>query len=107
MMNNELSELKKQVLQMLNKRSVAISARFSGDLQDKRIHEVTQLLGGVENEIRRIEGSRKKIVKEGGKTSSILVDNGKQNLPLDKLLVKLDDIGNAYRDKVRYSTGTV
>ncbi len=84
---------------MLNKRSVVISSRFSGDQQDVRIKESTNILNQIESEQLRLQTTRKKIMKEGGKTSSSIVDNGKP-LHIDKLLEKLDTMEATHKEKV-------
>jgi hypothetical protein len=84
---------------MLNKRSVVISSRFSGDQQDIRIKESTNILNQIESEQSRLQTTRKNIMKEGGKTSSSIVDNGKP-LHIDKLLEKLDTMEATHREKV-------
>lgn len=63
----ELGEAKKRMSALANKRSVMISARFSGPLQDDRLREVARRLERAEGECRRVGTQR---AKEAKKTSS-------------------------------------
>ena len=52
---SELGEAKKRVAAIKNKRSVMISARFSGPMQDERLREVAKRLSDLESEALRVQ----------------------------------------------------
>jgi hypothetical protein len=61
---SELGEAKKRMSALTNKRSVMISARFSGPMQDERLREVTKRLAKVESESLRVQSLLSKETKK-------------------------------------------
>lgn len=61
---SELGEAKKRMSALTNKRSVMISARFSGPMQDERLREVTKRLAQTESESLRMQSLLAKEAKK-------------------------------------------
>ena len=71
---SDLGEAKKRLSALTNKRSVMISARFSGPMQDDRLREVTKRLAQAESEALRMQSLLAKETKKhppgGGQVSA-------------------------------------
>jgi hypothetical protein len=61
---SDLGDAKKRMTALANKRSMMISARFSGPMQDERLREVSKRLTNAESELLRVQTL---IAKEGKK----------------------------------------
>jgi hypothetical protein len=78
---------------------LAVAARLSGASQDKELKDSEKLASQADVEITRIKALKQSA--PGRTASSVLVDNGMGQLPLDKLLAKLETIKLAAKDQVR------
>jgi hypothetical protein len=72
---SEMSEAKKRLSALVNKRSVMISARFSGPMQDERLREVSKRQVKVDSECLRVMSLISKEAKKhppgGGQVSEV------------------------------------
>jgi hypothetical protein len=96
----ELSEIKKHMNGIINRRAMIISSRYEGVNQDEKLRQLNSLTAQLEQEINRLQTQNKK--NKSGKvihSSSPLIENNSM-MSTEKLLLKLNkELENA-KEKV-------
>ena len=97
----ELSEVKKRLNALVNRRAAVISTRFSGPKQDDRLGDSCRQHDEIEAEIVRLNKLQQKFERMNKKSlvSSPLV-NGGNSMPIEKLLLALEKSQISVKDKV-------
>ena len=91
--NSEISDIKRQIKRIENKRAVKVAARLSGSAQDPDLKKAEKLESKAESELSRMRGLRP---APGAKVSSLLIEGGAM-LPIDYLLPRLEDLRDGAR----------
>ena len=96
----ELSEIKKHLNNIINRRAIVISSRYEGDNQDEKLHQLTNLMNQIEQESIRIQNLSKRNKSDKViQSSSILVDNNAK-MSTDSLMKKLNRELETTKEKV-------
>ena len=96
---SEISEMKKSLKRMSNKRAMTIAARLSGSGQDPVLKEYEKMANQAEAEIARLNFQKQRSkAPSSEKASSVLLESTK-TMSVDKLLVMLENMrANAKED---------
>lgn len=98
----ELSEIKKHLNNIVNRRAIVISSRYEGDNRDEKLHQLGNLLNQIEQEIKRVQNLSKKSKSDKVVlSSSQLIDNNTK-MSIDNLLTKLNKEYETTKEKVKY-----
>jgi hypothetical protein len=100
----ELSELKKHMNGIINRRAMIISSRYEGANQDDKLRQLSANSTQLEQEIFRLQTLNKK--NKSGKvihSSSPLIENNSM-MTVDKLLLKLNKELENTKEKVELLT---
>ena len=93
----DLSEIKREVKRISNKRALVIASRLSGKNQDDELRNSEKTLSRAEAELARVRSMKLKNPTE--KVSSILIDNGWMTT-MDVLRQKLENLRTVSKDEV-------
>lgn len=96
----ELSEIKKHMNNLINRRAMVISSRYEGANQDEKLRKLGSYIDQIEQEISRVQNAMKKNRNGKTHTSSALVENNSM-MPAEKLLAKLSKELESTKEKVR------
>lgn len=98
----ELSEIKKHLNNVVNRRAIVISSRYEGDNQDAKLRQLTTLITQIEQESKRVQNLSKKSKNEKTiQSSSSLIENNAK-MSTDTLLTKLNREFEATKEKVNF-----
>eukprot|EP01041_Mallomonas_annulata_P008774 gene8774-18148_t len=92
----EISDMKKELNRLTNKRSLVIASRLSGASKDTELKELETKNIAVDSEISILR--QQKTVSIHTEKSSIYIDNG-SIMPIDKLITKLERLKLALKDQ--------
>ena len=98
--NGDISEIKKTLKRILNKRAIAVAARLSGTNQDPDLKEHEKNLSKAEAELARLRVQKQQSSSTTISSSSILVDGGNK-MPVDKLIQKLENLKIESKEQIR------
>ena len=93
----QISDMKKELKRLSNRRALAIAARLSGPSQDRALADLNSKLNALESDLSRVKQMKQ---KSASMASSKLIDGG-SSLPIESLLTKLDALKVDVKDKVR------
>jgi len=97
----ELSEIKKHLNNIVNRRAIVISSRYEGDNRDEKLHQLGNLLNQIEQEIKRVQNLSKKSKSDKVVlSSSQLIDNNTK-MSIDNLLTKLNKEYETTKEKIK------
>lgn len=98
---SQISEMKKELVRLQNKRAVVIASRLSGINQDIELKKCESNCIEVETEITSIRQLKNTNIStvSGLLVSSIRVENGKK-FPIDQLLLRLEKIKLEWKEQV-------
>jgi len=96
--NGDISEIKKILKRILNKRAIAVAARLSGTNQDPDLKEHEKNTSKVEAELARLRVQ--KANSTNIQTSSILIDGGVK-MPVDRLMQRLENLKSESKEQIR------
>ena len=99
---SEISELKKQLKRIANKRAIAIASKLSSgaDGQDEALKAAEKLSTKIDMEMQRLSGSTKQ--SSGNSVSSMLVESGAMHSK-DELKEKLLALKEKTKEQVLYN----
>ena len=96
--NGDISDIKKLLKRILNKRAIAVAARLSGTNQDPDLKEHEKNTSKVEAELARLRVQ--KVNSPNVQTSSVLIDGGVK-MPIDRLMQRLENLKSESKEQIR------
>ena len=95
-----LSDYKKDLKRILNKRALAIASQLNGDFQDEALRDHEQHLSKVEQELSYYRNVKSKGIKENISISEVL-EHAVKSQDLDDTIYRLDLMRTELKDKVK------
>lgn len=97
----ELSEIKKHLNNVVNRRAIVISSRYEGDNQDEKLNQLNTLSNQIEQELKRIQNlSKKNKTDKVIQSSSQLIENNTK-MSVDNLISKLNKALESTKEKIK------
>ena len=93
----EISEMKKSLKRMSNKRAMTIAARLSGSGQDPMLKEYEKVANQAEAEIARLNFQKQRSKAPAAEKASSVLLEGTKSMPLEKLLARLENMRSMLR----------
>ena len=99
--SSEISEMKKTLRRISNKRAIYVASKLSGNNQDQELKDGEKLASWADAEVARLRLQKQKSkAPSAEKGSSMLIENGILML-VDKVVAKLEDLRNEAKEQVR------